>query len=78
MACEPFGRLFPGVTVASDNQDKGDWSSNHGGEYYAVGMDGALPGRRANGILIDDPFKGRKAADSETTRRKCDGGKRGW
>jgi hypothetical protein len=31
-------------------------------------MDGALPGRRANGILIDDPIKGIKEADSETVR----------
>ena len=31
-------------------------------------MDGALPGRRANGILIDDPIKGIKQADSETVR----------
>src|SRR5690349_2191539 len=65
---EAFGEIFPRVRLSGDNRDRGDWSTNHGGEYYAVGMDGALPGRRANGIVIDDPFRGRNEADSETIR----------
>jgi hypothetical protein len=63
-----FNEVFPNVGLSGDNRDRGDWSTNYAGEYFAVGMDGALPGRRANGILIDDPIKGIKEADSETVR----------
>jgi hypothetical protein len=54
VSSKAFGDLFPGVGLAGDYQERGDWTTSHSGEYYAVGMDGALPGRRANGILIDD------------------------
>ena len=37
-------------------------------EYYAAGMQGTFPGRRANGVLIDDPFKNIEEADSEVAR----------
>lgn len=67
-----FSDIFPGVALSSDSQAKGDWTlvnnGRPGGEYYAVGFEGAVAGRRANGILIDDPFKSIKEADSETTR----------
>lgn len=67
-----FREIFPGVSLAGDSQAKGDWSLRHnglaGGEYYAVGFDGAVAGRRANGLLIDDPIKSVKDADSETIR----------
>jgi predicted phage terminase large subunit-like protein len=37
-----------------------------GGSYYAVGSGGALTGRGADILLIDDPVKGREDADSAT------------
>ena len=33
----------------------GRWSTNGGGEYYAVGVGGALAGRGADLAIIDDP-----------------------
>ena len=67
-----FAGIFPGVGLAADSQDKGDWALTHhgkdGGEYYAVGFDGAVAGRRCDGLLIDDPIKSIKEADSETIR----------
>jgi hypothetical protein len=35
---------------------------------YAVGMGGAVHGRRADGIIIDDPMKGRADASSKIKR----------
>lgn len=67
-----YGEIFRSVSLAGDSQAKGDWAvtinGKAGGEYYAVGFDGAVAGRRADGILIDDPFKSIKDADSETIR----------
>ncbi len=65
-----YQRVFP-VSVSSDNSSVGQWSTNEGGEYNAVGVKGAIHGRRANGIIIDDPVPGREEADSETFRNAC-------
>ena len=45
---------------------KGRWYTTNGGGYLAAGVRGAIPGFRADGVVIDDPIKGRAAADSPT------------
>ena len=59
---------FPGVALASDSQAADQWETVQGGEYFAVGVGGAVTGRRADLAIIDDPIKGRKDADSDTVR----------
>ena len=72
-----FRDVFPTVRVADDSAARGDWSlsvdrkSNFeaggprpGGAYFAVGFDGAAAGRRADGLLIDDPYRHRQDAES--------------
>ena len=48
---------------------KGRWYTTNGGGYLAAGVRGAIPGFRADGVVIDDPIKGRAAADSPTDRK---------
>jgi predicted phage terminase large subunit-like protein len=52
---EDFRDIFPNVSLASDAKASGRWSTNGGGEYYAVGVGGALAGRGADLAIIDDP-----------------------
>ena len=52
---EEFKDVFPNVSLASDAKASGRWSTNGGGEYYAVGVGGALAGRGADLAIIDDP-----------------------
>ena len=47
--------VFPKMELAKDAKASGRWSTNEGGEYYAVGVGGALAGRGANLCIIDDP-----------------------
>jgi predicted phage terminase large subunit-like protein len=47
--------VFPDMELARDAKASGRWSTNEGGEYYAVGVGGALAGRGANLCIIDDP-----------------------
>jgi len=53
---EEFREVFPGVKLASDAKASGRWSTNKRGEYYAVGVGGALAGRGADLAIIDDPI----------------------
>jgi predicted phage terminase large subunit-like protein len=52
---EEFRDIFPDIKLASDAKAAGRWSTNGGGEYYAVGVGGALAGRGADLCIIDDP-----------------------
>lgn len=51
-----YRAVFPEVELKQDSKAAGQWSTNKGGEYYAVGVGGALAGRGANLVVIDDPF----------------------
>jgi predicted phage terminase large subunit-like protein len=52
---EEYAKVFPGVTLATDSKAAGRWESNHGGEYFAAGVGGAITGRGADLLIIDDP-----------------------
>ena len=52
---EIYRDVFPEIELARDAKASGRWSTNEGGEYYAVGVGGALAGRGANLCIIDDP-----------------------
>lgn len=62
--------LALGVGLASDSQAAGRWETNRGGEYFAAGVGGAIAGRRADLVVIDDPVRSREDADSELIRDK--------
>lgn len=44
------------------------WKVGRGGSYKAIGVGGPFTGRGAHIVAIDDPFKDRAEADSETRR----------
>ena len=52
---EDYSKIFPGTKVADDQKAAGKWSTSAGGQYYAVGVGGALAGRGADLFVIDDP-----------------------
>jgi len=61
---EDFRDIFPNVKLAVDAKASGRWSTNDGGEYYAVGVGGALAGRGADLAIIDDPVSEQDALSS--------------
>ena len=52
---EEYAEVFPDTVVADDQKAAGKWSTGAGGQYYAVGVGGALAGRGADLFVIDDP-----------------------
>lgn len=55
IADEKYQAIFPGITLAADSKSAGRWSTNKGGEYFATGVGGAIAGRGADLLLVDDP-----------------------
>lgn len=63
-----YSALFPDVALAADSQAKGKWHTEAGGIYYSVGIGGAVLGKGADILLIDDPFASMEDALSESRR----------
>lgn len=55
VATAEYRKIFPTVELAADSKSAGRWSTNVGGEYFAVGIGGAIAGRGADLLVIDDP-----------------------
>jgi len=52
---EDFKSVFPDVALQSDSKAAGRWNTNKGGEYFAIGVGGAVTGKGADVLIIDDP-----------------------
>lgn len=62
-----FSNLM-GVSLKDDQKAADEWALTNGSEYMAGGLLSGLTGNRAALGIVDDPIKGRQAADSETIR----------
>ena len=52
---EDFKRIFPSLGLRADSKAAGRWSTSQGGEYFAIGVGGAVTGKGADLLIIDDP-----------------------
>ncbi|MFH1052765.1 MAG: terminase family protein [bacterium] len=66
---EIFRRIFD-LNLKADEKAKAKWITEKGGSYTSVGIGGAITGRGANILIIDDPLKNREEANSELNRNK--------
>ncbi|NBW15335.1 MAG: hypothetical protein EBR82_45805 [Caulobacteraceae bacterium] len=53
--------VFPNVGLQADSKAAGRWSTNRGGEYFAIGVGGAVTGKGADLLIIDDPHSEQEA-----------------
>jgi hypothetical protein len=54
MDSEEYKNVFK-TRLREDSQAAGRWETEQGGEYFAVGVQGAVTGRGADLLIIDDP-----------------------
>ena len=52
---EDYKKVFPNVGLQSDSKAAGRWNTNKGGDYFAIGIGGAVTGKGADLLIIDDP-----------------------
>lgn len=55
--------------LSADSRAVNEFSLTNGSEYIACGILGAVTGNRAHGLIIDDPVRGRKDADSDAVQK---------
>jgi predicted phage terminase large subunit-like protein len=57
-----------GLGLRADARAAGRFITHHGGEYFAIGVHGAVTGRRADLALLDDPVRSFSDAESFSSR----------
>jgi len=62
---EVYQRIFPDLVLASDSKAAGRWNTSKGGDYFAIGVGGAVTGKGADVLIIDDPHSEQEAALAE-------------
>ena len=67
VSSEVFSEIFPNVSLQVDSKAAGRWNTNKGGDYFAIGVGGAVTGKGADVLIIDDPHSEQEAALAETS-----------
>tara|TARA_R110000796_G_scaffold244787_2_gene368128 strand:- start:259 stop:1788 length:1530 start_codon:yes stop_codon:yes gene_type:complete len=62
-----YTKIFPGLGLQSDSKAAGRWNTSKGGDYFAIGVGGAVTGKGADLLIIDDPHSEQEAALAETS-----------
>lgn len=63
-----FQEIF-GIGLSAESAAADEWSLTNENEFMAGGILSGITGNRFDLIVIDDPIKGRREADSEATRK---------
>lgn len=67
---EQYGKRFFGIEVNPRTSAADNWNiKGHKGGMFTAGVGGALTGKGADLLIVDDPVKNMKDAQSETMRR---------
>ena len=68
MDTEEYKKVFP-TRLMEDSKAAGRWETDQGGEYFAVGVEGAVTGRGADLLIIDDPHSEQDAMSKKAMER---------
>lgn len=63
---EPYHKIFPDLILQADSKAAGRWNTSKGGDYFAIGVGGAVTGKGADVLIIDDAHSEQEAALAET------------
>jgi len=65
---DDYRKVFK-TTLREDSQAAGRWETSDGGEYFAAGVGGAITGRGADLLIIDDPHSEQDAMSKMSLER---------
>jgi predicted phage terminase large subunit-like protein len=60
--------VYLGYSICEGQRSAERWATTSGGDYLAIGVHGAIAGRRADLIIVDDPVRSRADAESPLKR----------
>ena len=60
VSSEAYSKVFQ-TKLSSDSKAAGRWNTDAGGDYFAIGVGGAVTGKGADVLIIDDPHSEQEA-----------------
>ena len=63
---EQYREIFTETALQADSKAAGRWNTSKGGDYFAIGVGGAVTGKGADLLIIDDPHSEQEATTAET------------
>ena len=60
VSSEQYSKVFD-TKLSSDSKAAGRWNTDKGGDYFAIGVGGAVTGKGADLLIIDDPHSEQEA-----------------
>ena len=70
---EVYHEIFPDLSLSADSKAAGRWNTSRGGDYFAIGVGGAVTGKGADLLIIDDPHSEQEAATAAVNPDVYDG-----
>ena len=61
-----YRAVFSETVLQIDSKAAGRWNTSKGGDYFAIGVGGAVTGKGADLLIIDDPHSEQEATIAET------------
>jgi predicted phage terminase large subunit-like protein len=62
---DEYRDIFPHTALQADSKAAGRWNTSKGGDYFAIGVGGAVTGKGADLLIIDDPHSEQEATLAE-------------
>ena len=62
---DDYQAIFADVSLSTDSKAAGRWNTNKDGEYFAIGVGGAVTGKGADILIVDDPHSEQEAAQGD-------------
>lgn len=62
---DTYKDVFTDTALQADSKAAGRWNTSKGGDYFAIGVGGAVTGKGADILIIDDPHSEQEAALAE-------------
>jgi predicted phage terminase large subunit-like protein len=64
---DEYRDIFPNTALQADSKAAGRWNTSLGGDYFAIGVGGAVTGKGADLLIIDDPHSEQEATLAESS-----------
>ena len=64
---DEYRDIFPDTALQADSKAAGRWNTSLGGDYFAIGVGGAVTGKGADLLIIDDPHSEQEATLAESS-----------
>lgn len=63
-------KVFPDAPIRKDTRAASNWALENGAEYFGCGVGGGSAGKRADLLIVEDPYPNKKAAKSPAYRKE--------